>query len=80
MLLAITRQFSTRSKDAGRITGRLQSIDSSLYSVDKCKDESNPYLTLVTYHYNKNEYVTRYKTCDLNRRIELLRARQKVKS
>jgi hypothetical protein len=39
-----------------------------------------PYLTLVTYHYNKNEYVTRYKTCDLNRRIELLRARQKVKS
>ncbi len=83
MLSIIRRHLSTRSKDAGRITRRLQNIwvesngiteefDIKVTS-DVCL--SNPYLTLVkdNFNYKENVIETQPKICELNRRIELLR-------
>ena len=83
MLSIIRRHLSTRSKDAGRITGRLQSIwiesngmtEDIKVTSDVCF--SNPYLTLVKDNFNCKENLkdieTQPKVCELNRRIELLR-------
>jgi len=80
------RHLSTRSKDAGRITGRLQTIwiepsgirEESDVEISGKKEFSNPYLTLVEHSCkDKDPVVTETKVCDLNRRIELLRKQQK---
>ena len=79
------RHLSTRSKDAGRITGRLQTIwiepsgirEESDVEISGKKEFSNPYLTLVEHTCHKPVVVTENKVCDLNRRIELLRKQQK---
>jgi hypothetical protein len=77
----VKRHLSTRSKDAGRITGRLQNIwiesngmtEDIKVTSDVCL--SNPYLTLVKDNFNYKEQIieTQPKVCELNRRIELLR-------
>ena len=84
MLSIIRRHLSTRSKDAGRITGRLQTIwiesngmtEDIKVTTDTCL--SNPYLTLVKDNFNYKEQIikTQPKVCELNRRIELLRKQQ----
>jgi hypothetical protein len=86
MLSLIVRYFSTRSKDAGRVEGRLQGLDVqhvksiSRYNVNVSplnqNTLSNPYLTLVTHSPNKteSESQTTAKVSDLYKRIERLRA------
>ena len=81
MLSIIRRHLSTRSKDAGRITGRLQHIwiesngmtEDIKVTSDTCL--SNPYLTLIkdNFNYKENVMENEPKVCELNRRIELLR-------
>jgi hypothetical protein len=86
MLSSIKRHLSTRSKDAGRITGRLQNIwiesngMTEEFDIEVTSDTclSNPYLTLVkdNFNYKENLIDTEPKVCELNRRIELLRKQQ----
>ena len=90
-MFSLTRKYlSTRSKDAGRISGRLQTIwieptgireesDVEISSKQGTLETSfsNPYLTLTDHSYHKPVVVTEPKVCDLNRRIELLRKQQK---
>ena len=85
MLSVVKRHLSTRSKDAGRITGRLQNIwiesngMTEEFNIKVTSDTclSNPYLTLVKDNFNYKENVmdieTEPKVCELNRRIEMLR-------
>lgn len=91
MMLSLTRRhLSTRSKDAGRITGRLQTIwieptgvreesDVEISSNQGTRETSfsNPYLTLTENSYHNPVVETETKVCDLNRRIQLLRKQQK---
>ena len=88
MLSLVRRHLTTRSKDAGRITGRLQNIwiesngmtSECNIEVESNKGLSNPYLTLIKDNYNYKEDVmdieTQPNVCELNRRIELLREQQ----
>ena len=90
-MFSLTRRLlSTRSKDAGRITGRLQTIwiepsgireesDVEILSKQGTLETSfsNPYLTLTEHSYHNPVVETETKVCDLNRRIELLRKEQK---
>ena len=90
-MFSLTRKYlSTRSKDAGRISGRLQTIwiepiyvreesDVEISSKQGTRETSfsNPYLTLVKYTYHNPVVETEPKVCELNRRIELLRKQQK---
>ncbi len=87
MLSIARRHLSTRSKDAGRITGRLQNIwiesngmtEEFDIEVESNKGLSNPYLRLVKDNYKENlkDIKTEPIVCELNRRIELLRKQRR---